>query len=168
MKIGILGTGGVGRTLAAKLNADEHEVMIGTRNIADTMAKSKPDGMGNPPFKEWQEQNSKVKLGTFADAAKFGETIILATYGDVTTNAIDLAGNENFSGKLVVNTTNPLDFSKGVITQNEKIGISTPVFVREIAKRVDRVRKSRTRDLHGGNRETRIARHRPTNHLQAM
>lgn len=61
-----------------------------------------------------------------------------------------------------------LDFSKGVITQNEKIGISTPVFVREIAKRVDRVRKSRTRDLYGGNRETRIARHRPTNHLQAM
>src|SRR4030066_58402 len=114
MKIGILGTGGVGRTLAAKLNADEHEVMIGTRNIADTMAKNQPDGMGNPPYKEWQKQNSKVKLGTFADAAKFGETIILATYGDVTTNAINLAGNENFNGKLVVDSTNPLDFSKGV------------------------------------------------------
>ena len=114
MKIGILGTGGVGRTLAAKLSDDGHEVMIGTRNIADTMAKSEPDGMGNPPFKEWQKQNLKVKLVTFAEASKFGEIIFLATFGDVTKMAIDLAGKENFNGKLVVDSTNPLDFSKGV------------------------------------------------------
>jgi predicted dinucleotide-binding enzyme len=114
MKIGILGTGGVGRTLAAKLASDGNEVMIGTRNVTDTLAKTAPDGMGSPPYKEWQKQNQRVKLGTFADASKFGETIILATFGDLTTNAIDLAGKENFNGKLVVDTTNPLDFSKGV------------------------------------------------------
>jgi predicted dinucleotide-binding enzyme len=114
MKIGILGTGGVGRTLASKLASDGHEVMIGTRNVNDTLAKIEPDAMGNPPFKEWQKQNAKVIFGTFADAAKFGEAIILATFGDVTKNAIDLARKENFKGKTVIDTTNPLDFSKGV------------------------------------------------------
>ena len=114
MKIGIFGTGIVGRTLAAKLSTDGHEVMIGTRNVANTLAKTEPDGMGNPSYKEWQKQNQKVKLGTFADAAKFGETIIIATFGDFTKNAIDLAGKENFSKKVVIDTTNPLDFSKGV------------------------------------------------------
>lgn len=114
MKIGILGTGIVGRTLAAKFSSDGDDVLIGTRNVSETMAKGEPDGMGNPPFKEWQSQNQNVKLGTFADAAKFGEMILLATFGDVTKNAIDLAGKENFSNKIVIDTTNPLDFSKGV------------------------------------------------------
>lgn len=114
MKIGILGTGGVGRTLASKLAVDGHEVMIGTRSVNETLAKSEPDGMGNPPFKKWLENNPSVKLGSFSEAARFGETIILATFGDVTKNAIDLAGTENFNGKTVVDTTNPLDFSKGV------------------------------------------------------
>lgn len=114
MKIGILGTGGVGRTLAAKLASDGHEVMIGTRNVADTLAKNQPDAFGTAPYKEWQKQNQKIKLDTFASTAKFGDVIILATFGDVTTNAIDLAGKENFNGKVVIDTTNPLDFSKGV------------------------------------------------------
>jgi 8-hydroxy-5-deazaflavin:NADPH oxidoreductase len=114
MKIGVLGTGGVGRTLAAKFAQEGNEVMIGTRNVDDTLAKDKPDGMGSPPYKEWQKQNQKIKLGTFEDAAKFGELIIIATFGDVAKNAIDLAGKENFSNKVVIDTTNPLDFSKGV------------------------------------------------------
>lgn len=114
MKIGILGTGGVGRTLAAKLNSDGHEIMIGTRNVEETLAKNQPDAMGSPPYKEWQSHNPKVKLATFADTAKFGEIIILATFGDATKNALDLAGKENFNGKVVIDTTNPLDFSKGV------------------------------------------------------
>ena len=114
MKIGIFGTGIVGRTLATKLTADGHQVMIGTRNIDDTLAKTKPDAMGNPPYKEWQTNNQNIQLGTFADTAKFGESIILATFGDVTKNAIDLAGKEKFSGKVLIDATNPLDFSKGV------------------------------------------------------
>jgi hypothetical protein len=114
MKIGILGTGIVGRTLAAKFSSEGDDLMIGTRNVSNTMAKGEPDGMGNPPFKEWQKQNQKVKLGTFSEAATFGELILLATFGNVTKNAIDLAGKENFKKKVVIDTTNPLDFSKGV------------------------------------------------------
>ncbi|MCW8823726.1 MAG: NAD(P)-binding domain-containing protein, partial [Ignavibacteriaceae bacterium] len=60
MKIGILGTGIVGRTLASKFASEGNDVMIGTRSVNDTMAKVKPDGMVNPPFKEWQKQNQKV------------------------------------------------------------------------------------------------------------
>ena len=109
-----MGTGIVGRTLAAKLSSDGHDVMIGTRNIDDTIAKTEPDAMGNPPYMEWQKENQKVKLGSFADAAKFGEAIFLATFGNVTRNAMDLAGKENFNNKLVIDTSNPLDFSEGV------------------------------------------------------
>ena len=114
MKIGILGTGVVGKTLAAKLIELGHEVMIGTRSIAETLAKTGTDMMGQPPFKEWHAVNPKVKLGTFAETGQFGEMIILATHGVATTGAIDQAGKNNFSGKVVVDTTNPLDFSQGM------------------------------------------------------
>jgi predicted dinucleotide-binding enzyme len=114
MKVGILGTGMVGRILAAKFVADGNEVMIGTRNVEETLAKSGQDAMRNPPYKEWQEKNLSVKLGTFADVAKFGEIIFIATFGNAATNAIESAGKENFADKIVIDTTNPLDPSKGV------------------------------------------------------
>ncbi len=114
MKIGILGTGVVGKTLASKLFEIGHDVTIGTRNVSETLAKANKDMMGNPPFKEWHASNPKVKLGSFENAAQFGEMIILATHGVATTNAIDTAGKNNFKGKVVVDTTNPLDFSQGM------------------------------------------------------
>ena len=114
MKIGILGTGGVGRTLAVKLNVLGHEVVIGTRNVEDTLARTAPDGMGSPPFKVWHSQNPKVKLVKFSEAASFGEIIFLSTFGDKTLASIDMAGKQNFDSKVVIDTTNPLDFSKGV------------------------------------------------------
>lgn len=114
MKIGILGTGGVGRTLAAKLNSLGHEIVIGTRNVEDTLARTSPDGMGAPPFKVWHSQNPKVKLVKFSEAASFGEVLFLATFGDKTAEAISLAGKQNFDNKVVVDVTNPLDFSQGV------------------------------------------------------
>lgn len=114
MKIGILGTGGVGRTLAAKFSEMGHEVRIGTRNVEDTLARTAPDGMGSPPFKDWHSQNAKVKLVIFSEAASFGEMIFLATFGDKTSAAIEMAGKQNFNDKVVVDTTNPLDFSQGV------------------------------------------------------
>lgn len=114
MKIGILGTGIVGRTLAGKLNELGHDVMIGTRNVKETLARTAPDGMGSPPFKMWHSENSDVKLVKFSEAASFGEMLFLATFGDKTSDAIELAGKQNFDNKVVIDTTNPLDFSKGV------------------------------------------------------
>ncbi|SFW77250.1 NADPH-dependent F420 reductase [Chitinophaga sancti] len=114
MKLGIFGTGIVGRLLAEKLVADGNEVMIGTRNIQNTLAKNEPDIIGTPPYIQWQEKNTKVKLGTFADVAKFGEIIFISTFGDVAINAIDMAGTEHLAGKIVIDTTNPLDLSNGI------------------------------------------------------
>lgn len=114
MKIGILGTGIVGKTLAAKLNELGYEIMIGTRNVAETLTKTGTDMMGGPSFKDWQANNSNIKLGTFAEASQFGEMIILATHGIATINVIDSAEKKHFNGKVVVDTTNPLDFSKGM------------------------------------------------------
>ncbi len=114
MKIGILGTGGVGRTLAARLIESGHEVMIGTRNVADTLARSKPDHYGNPPFKAWQADNPRVKLGAFSEAATFGDVVFVTTLGMAAINAIDLAGTENLSGESVVDVSKPLDASEGM------------------------------------------------------
>ncbi|SFU69609.1 hypothetical protein SAMN05216480_11412 [Pustulibacterium marinum] len=114
MKIGIFGTGMVGRTLAERLISDGHEIMIGTRNVENTLANTKPDVIGTPPYKEWQVNNKTVELGTFSEAAKFGEVVFISTFGDVAINAIDLAGKENLDGKVVIDTTNPLDLSNGI------------------------------------------------------
>lgn len=113
MKIGIFGTGVVGRTLAARLVGLEHEVMIGTRDAAATLAKAESDMFGNPPFSTWSAQNPKVALGTFPEAAAFGEILWHATAGTAALEALRLAGAANLAGKTLVDITNPLDFSRG-------------------------------------------------------
>ncbi len=112
-KIGIIGTGVVGQTLAAKLTSLDYEVMIGTRNVKDTLSKDQKDNYGRPPFKEWYKDNPTVKLGTFDEAAAFGEFIINATNGKGALPALKLAGVKNLSGKVLLDISNPLDFSKG-------------------------------------------------------
>jgi len=114
MNIGILGTGIVGRVLAARLVELGHAVVIGTRTPAKTLANSEPDRMGNPPFSTWLTQNLKVKLGTFTEAAAQGELVINATNGMASLDVLKLAGEENLNGKILVDIANPLDFSKGM------------------------------------------------------
>ena len=67
-KIGILGTGMVGRSLAGKLTELGHDVVVGTREAARTLAESKPGFFGEPPFSVWQKQNPNIRLDTFAKA----------------------------------------------------------------------------------------------------
>lgn len=99
MKVGVLGTGDVGKVLASAMIQLEHEVKMGSREA--TNAKSA----------EWKQKNGeKASIGTFADAAKFGEIIFLCTLWSGTENAIQMAGPENFNGKVVIDTTNPLIF----------------------------------------------------------
>ena len=68
MKLGILGTGAVGKTLAARLNGMGHEVMVGTRDAGDTMSRTDPGRFGNPPFSAWRREHPEVELGTFDEA----------------------------------------------------------------------------------------------------
>src|SRR5688572_30416447 len=102
MKVGILGTGDVGKALGNAFIKLGHDVKMGSREA------------GNPKSAEWvKATGKKASAGTFAEAAKFGEIVVLATLGDATENAVKLAGPENLGGKLVIDTTNPLDHSKG-------------------------------------------------------
>jgi len=114
MKISIIGTGSVGQTIAAKLIELGHSVMIGTRNVTEKLASSAKDSYGNPPFSEWHKSNDKVKLGSFSEAAAFGELIFNATHGGSSLDALKSAGAKNLSGKILIEIANPLDFSKGM------------------------------------------------------
>lgn len=96
MKVGIIGSGIVGRVLGNAFLAEGHEVMLGTRNTA------KEDVV------KFQKDNPKATTGSFERAAKFGQLIVLATGGIVTESAIQLAGTGNFSGKVVIDATNPI------------------------------------------------------------
>lgn len=112
--IGILGTGAVGQTIAAKLVELGNQVMIGTRDVGKTQAQKERTAMGGAPFSEWHKQHAGVKLGTFQDAAKFGDPVFLCLKGDAALGALSLAKAENFKGKTVIDITNPLDFSRGM------------------------------------------------------
>ena len=114
MKIGNLGTGMVGQTIGGRLAQLGHDVMIGTRDVAETLARTAPDGMGNPPFSAWLKQNPKVKLGTFAQAAAHGELVVNATNGFAAIDILKAAGEANLNGKTLIDISNPLDFSKGM------------------------------------------------------
>ncbi|GER92185.1 hypothetical protein KDW_63470 [Dictyobacter vulcani] len=114
MKFGVIGTGIVGRTLAAKLAELNHEVMVGTRDVATTLARTELDGYGNPSFSTWQQQHTQIQLGTFAQAAAFGEIVLNATSGGSSLEALKLAGNAAFNGKILIDVANPLDFSRGL------------------------------------------------------
>jgi predicted dinucleotide-binding enzyme len=114
MKIAVIGTGTVGRTFASKLISLGHEVMMGTRDVAAKLAGTEKDMYGNPPFSEWHAANKSVQLGTFAEAAAFGETILNVTQGGNSINALKSAEAKNLNEKVLIDIANPLDFSKGM------------------------------------------------------
>jgi predicted dinucleotide-binding enzyme len=113
VKIAVLGTGMVGQALAGRLSGLGHDVTIGTRDPQATLARTEPDGMGNPPFSAWVADHSDVSLATFADAASSAELVVNATNGYGALPALEAAGADNLAGKVVVDISNPLDFSKG-------------------------------------------------------
>jgi predicted dinucleotide-binding enzyme len=114
MRIGVLGTGGVGRSIALGLTAQGHEATIGTRNVEALMARTEPDAMGNEPFGGWNEVNPQISVGTFAEAAAHGELVVNATNGMGSLEALRAAGKENLDGKVLIDISNPLDFSGGM------------------------------------------------------
>jgi hypothetical protein len=102
MKIGILGSGDVGRALGAGFAALGHEVKLGSRDP------------GKEEIRKWRDAaGATASAGTFAEAAAFGELAVLATLWTGTESAIKLAGPESLAGKVVIDVTNPLDFSAG-------------------------------------------------------
>ena len=113
MKIAVLGTGRVGQAIAARLHGLGHEVAVGTRDPQSTLARTEPDGMGNPPYAAWAADHRQVPLVSFADAAAGAELVINATSGHGALPALELAGADNLAGKVLIDISNPLDFSQG-------------------------------------------------------
>jgi hypothetical protein len=111
MNIGILGSGVVGQTLGAKLVERGHHVVLGTRSPKDLGAKR---GMGGS-LAEWLAQTkNQARLGTFAEAAAHGEIVINATSGTGSLEALKQAGAGALAGKVLIDVSNPLDFSRGM------------------------------------------------------
>ena len=103
MRVGVLGTGVVGQSLGGALVRLGHEVKMGSREV------------GNEKAVAWAaEAGDGASEGTFEDAAAFGELVINALPGAVAVSALQSAGPENLAGKVLIDVSNPLDFSKGM------------------------------------------------------
>ena len=101
-RVGVLGSGEVGRRLAAGFASRGHNVMIGSR---------KSD---KAELREWLSgEGAGIAVGTLAQTAEHGELLVLAVLGNAAGEAIAQAGPNNFSGKVVIDAMNPLDFSGG-------------------------------------------------------
>ncbi|MHB1835053.1 MAG: NADPH-dependent F420 reductase [Solirubrobacteraceae bacterium] len=101
-RVGVLGSGEVGRRLAAGFASRGHGVMLGTRD------PEKDD------LREWLAgEGAGIGIGGFAETAAHGELLVLAVLGDAAQDVIAQAGPEHFSGKAVIDAMNPLDFSGG-------------------------------------------------------
>jgi predicted dinucleotide-binding enzyme len=102
MRIGVLGTGMVGKAIGSKLVELGHEVRMGSRAAGGEAASG------------WvSEAGEGASEGTFADAAEFGELVFNCTPGMHAAVALGAARAENLAGKVVVDVSNSLDFSKG-------------------------------------------------------
>ena len=94
MKVGVLGSGGVGQTLAAGFLKHGHEVMMGTREPAK--------------LAEWAKAHPKARIGSSSEAAAFAEMVVLVVKGDGAADALRLAGKANLAGKPVIDACNPI------------------------------------------------------------
>lgn len=102
MKIAVLGTGMVGDTIGSKLIDLGHEVFMGSRTASNEKAKA---------FE--LRHNGKARAGKFSEAALYGEILFNCTAGAGSINALEMADERNIAGKIIVDISNPLDFSFG-------------------------------------------------------
>ncbi len=94
MKVGVLGSGDVAKTLAGGFLKHGHAVKVGTRSPAK--------------LADWAAQSKVGSTGTFAEAAAFGELVVLAVKGTAAAEALTLAGVKNLAGKTVIDACNPI------------------------------------------------------------
>ncbi len=96
MKIGIIGSGIVGRVLGSAFLKEGNEVMLGTRDT------------NKEEVVKWKAENSGAQAGSFSETAAFGEIVVLAISGLAAKEVIDISGINNFKGKVVIDATNPI------------------------------------------------------------
>ncbi|HET9419715.1 MAG TPA: NAD(P)-binding domain-containing protein [Nocardioides sp.] len=106
MELAVLGTGAAGRAIAARLAELGHHVSIGTRDPEATLARD--------DFAGWAGDHPAVRPATFEAAASGAEVVLLVTSGSASLDVLTRAGAENLEGKVVIDVSNPLDFSQGM------------------------------------------------------
>ena len=111
MRVGIIGPGIVGQTLGSKLVALGHSVIMGTRNPNDLdSAKGRAASLS-----KWlADVGPGARAASFAEAASQAEVVINATPGDVSVDALRLAGSSHLAGKVLIDVSNELDYSHGM------------------------------------------------------
>lgn len=113
MKIAVIGTGMVGRAVAARFQELGHDAVIGTRDPAATLTRTDPDDKGTPPFSQWHADHAEIALLPMAEAGAHGEIVINATAGADSLVALELVGAERLAGKVLLTIALPLDLSEG-------------------------------------------------------
>ena len=108
MRIGITGTGGVGRTLAGALTERGHEVVMGSRDPVAALANPETNRQTGTTLAGWHESFPSVRLATFAEAAGHGEMVLHATSGAGSLPALASAGDAAIADKVVLDLSNPL------------------------------------------------------------
>ncbi len=108
MKIAVLGTGMVGRALAARLAELGHSVTVGTRDPESTLSRADDASYG-----DWAAAHPDIVTAPFPEAAAGAELVVNASNGTAALDVLALAGEGNLAGKVVADLSNPLDFSHG-------------------------------------------------------
>ena len=113
MNTGVLGSGMVGQAISARMAELGHDVMIGSRD--------------SKKLSDWHAAHRDVRIGSFEEAAAHGEILFNATNGAASLDALKMAGESNVNGKVLVDISNPLDFSKGMppsllVTNTDSLG----------------------------------------------
>lgn len=108
MHIAVLGTGIVGRTLAERLDGLGHEVVLGTRDPAQTLARTEPDARGRAAFADWASDHPHLPVETLPDAAAAAELVVVATLGAAALGALEAVGDERLHGKVLLDAALPL------------------------------------------------------------
>ncbi len=112
MRIGILGTGGVARTLAGALDDGGHEVVLGSRDPAAALARDDVNRQTGTTLAGWRETHPNVAIATFAEAAVHGELLMNATSGAGSLPALEAPGDANLDGKVLVDAANPIGWAE--------------------------------------------------------
>ncbi|MGH8867848.1 MAG: NADPH-dependent F420 reductase [Actinomycetes bacterium] len=113
MEIAVLGTGMVGQTLARGFAGLGHDVVVGTRDPAVTLARTEGDAMGPPPYATWQAENPGVRLVPFAEAGTHGQVVVNATSGTASLAVLQAVGADRLAGRVLLDVANALDHSSG-------------------------------------------------------
>ena len=127
MKIAVIGTGLVGRTFAERLTGLGHDVVVGTRNVTETLNRTDESRAGMPPYSLWQHEHPNVGLASFPDAGTHGDVIINATAGIASLSAFEAVGSDNLAGKVIVDIALALDGKPGqarslVVANTDSLG----------------------------------------------